>query len=204
MSDRATVGTDGHGARPGTMTLTLAAVALLVVGGVAGYLVGRSGSGTTTAGDAPAESTQTTDADAPDNASDTAPDGSDAPVTDAAPTEPAPAGSAIETITTPPAETLAMIDPSRLDPDARFSVTFSPFGYGPPQAGGATLVVRISEAILETEEATAMDFTDRNLLAIVDPAEAPLTEGGTYTATLTFQEQGGLLLPVLGGIAMAE
>ena len=178
--------------------LVLAAIALLVAGAAGGYLIGRSaGTATEPAADPPVE--------APAPVPEPGDDAPVPPITDGAPpTSPAPVDSTLTTISTPPAETLAMIDPSKLDADARYSIRFSPFGYGPPQGGGTTLVIRIEEAILETEGAVAMDFTDRNLLAIVDPAELRVTEGGTYTATLTFQEEGGLLLPVLGGIAVAE
>jgi hypothetical protein len=178
-------------------------VALLAVGTIAGYAVGRSVSNAQADGHGTVEPTATAEVPAtvPPAAS-----GSDTPVqpVDIAPTAPVPAGSAIATITTPPESTLAMIDPSKLDAGARYTVTFSPYGFGPPQSGSATLVVNIAEAVLETENVTSLDFTGRNVLALVDPAEAPVTEGGTYTATMTFREDGGLLLPVLGGITAAE
>jgi hypothetical protein len=178
--------------------LVLAAVALLAAGAAGGYLLGRSA-------DTVTEPDPGTSAEAPVPTPEPGDDTPVPPITDGAPpTSPAPVDSALTTISTPPDSTLAMIDPSKLDADARYSIRFSPFGYGPPQGGGTTLVIRVEEAILETEGAMAMDFTDRNLLAIVDPAEPRVTEGGTYTATLTFQEEGGLLLPVLGGIAVAE
>lgn len=117
--------------------------------------------------------------------------------------QPAPAGSALATITSPPQGTLAMVEASALAPDARYSVQFSPYGYGPPQ-GGQTLVVRISSATPQNDSAREFDFSGRNVLVQVASRSDVAGSGGAFTGTLTFRSQGKTLVPVLGDIAVAE
>ncbi len=120
------------------------------------------------------------------------------------PTEPAAGGSQLTTITQPPEATLAMIEPTQLAADARYDIVFSPFGFGPPQSGRPSLVVRVTEATAANESAQAMDFTGRNVLAEVSSGEDAITLGGTYSAVLTFRDQAGLLIPQIGEIEELE
>lgn len=114
------------------------------------------------------------------------------------PTDPVAEGATLGTISTPPPDTLAKIDAGKLAADAVYTVTFSPFGYGPP-LGGRTLVMRIDDAQPENESARAMDMNGRNVLALIGPG-VDITKGGTYTGTLTFQSQGNLLVAVIGDV----
>lgn len=116
------------------------------------------------------------------------------------PTETAADGSELTTITVPPDSTLAMINADRMPADARYVVTFRPYGFG-PQTAGATLVVRITAAEVEGESASDIDFVDRNVLARLAPGEEPVTVGGTYTAVLTFRPQGDLVVPYLSDMS---
>jgi len=180
---KATAKEPGSPDRKSMALWAVAFAAVLVVGIVIGFTLGRGA-------EAPAEDTAAEATDTP----------TATPEPGGAPTTPIPEGSALATVTTPPESTLAMIDASKLSPDAEYTVTFMPYGYGPPQ-GGQTLVVRIEESTPENESAKAYDFTGRNLLASVEPGSDPVTLGGTYTATLAFQSQGNLLTPVLSDIA---
>lgn len=119
-------------------------------------------------------------------------------------TEPAPEGSKLTTITQPPEATLAMIEPAKLNDDARYTIVFSPYGYGPSRGGQPSLVVRITQATPTNESAKALDFTDRNLLATARTGSDPIKLGGTYTGVLTFRPEGGLLVPVIGEVKPKE
>ena len=121
----------------------------------------------------------------------------------AKPNVPAPTGSALVTVTTPPEGTLAMIDASKLKSDAQYEIVFSPFGYGPPQ-GGQTLVIRVTKAEAKNESASAMDFANRNMLAVLAAGDDVAASGGSYKAKLTFRVQGDLLIPVIGDIEAAK
>ena len=121
----------------------------------------------------------------------------------AQPTAPAPAGETLVTVSTPPANTLAMMDATKLNADALYEIVFSPFGLGRAQGGGS-LVISVSEATALNTSAEAFDFTGRNVLASVVPGGVAVTDGGTYTATLAFRAEGDLLTPVLRDIALAE
>lgn len=120
------------------------------------------------------------------------------------PAEPAVEGSKLTTVTQPPEATLAMIEPSKLKDDARYTIVFSPYGYGPSRGGQPSLVVRITQATGTNESARALDFTDRNLLATTLTGNDPVTLGGTYTGVLTFRPDGGLLIPVISEIKAKE
>ena len=121
----------------------------------------------------------------------------------AQPTAPAPAGEALVAVGTPPANTLAMMDATKLNADALYEVVFSPFGFGPAQ-GGSSLVISVSEATALNPSAEAFDFTGRNVLASVVPGGVAVTAGGRYTATLAFRAEGDLLTPVLRDITVVE
>lgn len=179
------------GTRSPSTGIIIAALALVLIAGIGiGYAVTRNGerggSGTTTEtptiGGAPTGPTQP---------------GQTAPGT--RPTAPVAEGSSLATISTPPEQTLAMVDASKLGADATYAITFSPFGYGPPQ-GGTTVVIRIATAEPNNESAKAMDLNGRNMLAVLGQ-QAEVAAGGTYTGTLTFRPQGDLLIPVIADVA---
>lgn len=112
-------------------------------------------------------------------------------------------GSPLPTISTPPAGTFAMADAAKLGADARYAITFSPYGHG-PGAGGQTFVIHVSTATPENESARAMSFADRNMLVYLGQGEAPLQTGGAYTAVLGFRADGALLVPVVSTVRPAE
>lgn len=116
------------------------------------------------------------------------------------PSEPAPEGSKLTTVTQPPEATLAMIEPSKLKEDARYTLVFSPYGYGPSRGSQPALVIKISQATPTNESAKALDFAGRNLLATALIGQNPVNLGGTYTGVLTFRPDGGLLIPVISEI----
>ncbi len=120
------------------------------------------------------------------------------------PTAPAPKGSELTTVTQPPLATLAMIEPSKLEIDARYRIVFSPFGYGPTQGGESSLVIRVTEATAVNESAKAIDLTGQNLLASVTSGQDAVAIGGVYAGVLSFVPQGDLLSPVVGEIEPAE
>lgn len=119
-------------------------------------------------------------------------------------TEPAPEGSTLATVTQPPEATLAMIEPTKLEADARYSVVFSPYGYGPARSGQPSLVVKIIQSTPTNDSAKALDFTDRNLLTSAMSGQDPITLGGTYAGVLTFRPEGGLLIPILSVIKIQD
>jgi hypothetical protein len=163
-------------------------VGVLLVGVAIGFAVGRMGDGGASRSGGSTEPTVTAK-----------PPVSPPPSGGSRPTEPAASGSTLVTITAPPEATLAMIDAEKLAPDARYSIVFSPYGYGPPQ-GGKTLVIHISTATAENESAKAMDFAGKNMLAVITPGGADTAVGGTFNATLIFRMQGNALVPVVSDI----
>lgn len=175
--------------RPSTATIVVALLIVLAAGIGIGYAVNRSGP----------DGSSATATDTPSSEMPTGPSqpGQTAPGT--RPTAPVAEGSSLTTISTPPEATLAMIESSKLKADASYTVTFSPFGYGPPQ-GGRTVVIRIATAEADNESARAMDLNGRNMLAQLGPG-TEVVAGGTYTGTLTFRSQGDLLVPVIGDVS---
>lgn len=176
--------------RPSTATVVVALLIVIAAGVGIGYAVMRDDGR-----DTPAEATGTPQP----SGMTTGPSqpGQTAPGT--RPTAPVAEGSALATISTPPDSTLAMIDADKLGADASYTITFSPFGYGPPQ-GGKTVVIRIATAEADNASAQAMDLSGRNMLTLLGQ-DAEVAAGGTYTGTLTFRAQGDLLLPVIGSIS---
>lgn len=173
------------------ITWALVLVGVLLVGAAGGFAVGRMGSAPRSSGD----SVETTMTGRPSDTPEL-PEG-------VRPTEPAAAGSALATISTPPEGTLAMIDATKLGADARYAIAFSPFGYGPAQ-DGQTLVIRISTATAEDNVAGTMNFAGSNMLVQLSPGETVVADGGAFTGTLTFRRQGDLLVPVVSDVKVAK
>lgn len=166
----------------------------------------KEGSVATTAG-APASSSAATPRPGTSAApgKTTAPSASAAPVppTASAPVpveKPATEGSRLTTVTQPPAATLAMIQPSKLPADARYTIVFSPYGYGPQRNGQPSLAVYLDTCVPANDSAKRLDLEGRNLLAAVLAGENPVRVGGAYSGVLTFRPQGDLLMPVISEV----
>lgn len=186
--------TSGRGERAGepkrrsAVPLVAGLLVMLVVGVVGGYLLGTSrdagkAGGTQTA--APAE---------PGSQDSTQPT---RPVAVATP------GAALAPLSGPPEGTMAMLETSTVDADATYAVTFSPFGYGPGQAG-SSLVVRIETATPQNASARGFDMGGRNVLATLAGGDTDVAKGGVYSGVLGFRTQGNLLSPVLRDIKPVE
>lgn len=191
------------------IALGIGAVAIALV---AGALATRGPAATS-----PDGGTQSTDASATGAASsaDTTPTpggspgaiGSEAPVQDRTldpeaitktPTaggEPAAAGSELETVTIPPAQTLAFIAETRGSSGDTFRVSFRPYGLGPVRPEGPTLVVRMDSASRSSSnESSLLIANGTNAIVLASPSQLDaVSRGGTYAGTIELVPSGGAL-----------
>lgn len=160
----------------------LVVLGVLVIGAVAGYVIGAMN------GD--------TGSDVADTPSAGVTDGSPAPSPGPVASTVATEGARLTSLPGPPAGTMAMLETATVAADAVYSVTFRPYGYGPGQGSGG-LVILIEIAVPQNESAKAFDMSGRNVLVTVSSAAGAITQGGAYQGLLGFREQGGLLAPML-------
>jgi hypothetical protein len=115
-----------------------------------------------------------------------------------APSAPAPKGSALKRIDSPPDGTIAMLDPSAATPGSVYAVTFAPFGIGPePQS----FLIRVVGSTPQGSPARPFAFANQNVVVDVDPTTAALiAAGGDYRGKLTLVEVDGLLVPKLSEV----
>lgn len=186
--------TSGHGERiqeskrRSLAPLIAALLVMLALGVGGGYLLGAS------RGEGDSDASQTTTPAEPGSQDSTQPT---RPVAVATP------GAALAPLSGPPEGTMAMLETSTVDADATYAVTFSPFGYGPGQAG-SSLVVRIETATPQNASARGFDMGGRNVLATLAGGDTDVAKGGVYSGVLGFRTQGNLLSPVLRDIKPVE
>lgn len=118
------------------------------------------------------------------------------------PTAPAAAGSKLTTITTPPNRTLAMLAASSLPEDARYRITFEPFGTARLSGDGLVIAIKTAEPL--NASAKTKSFAGRTAFALYGDASTDVTTGGTYTAELGFRKTGETLSLVLYKIALQK
>lgn len=108
---------------------------------------------------------------------------------------PAEAGSELATVTTPPAQTLAMVSTTSGAAGDTFRVSFRPYGPGPVRADGPTLVVRIDSSLRSnTNESRLVIPNGTNAMVLVAPSQADaVSVGGTYTGTIELVPSSGAL-----------
>ncbi|MBN2841221.1 MAG: hypothetical protein JXP37_09740 [Coriobacteriia bacterium] len=170
--------------------LIIAMLVILALGVVGGYVLGA----TRAAREADADQTATPTTA---GASETSTTPTQRPVVVAS------EGAPLEPLSGPPEGTMAMLETSTVGADATYSVTFSPYGYGPGQSG-SSLVVRIDRAEAQTKSADGFEMTGRNVLVTVAGGDVDVAVGGVYSGTLGFRLQGGLLSPILRDIKRTE
>ncbi len=101
----------------------------------------------------------------------------------------------------PPERTMMKLAPKADLADARFAVTFQPYGLGPTSG---TVVVKVDTAQAQSGSAAAEEFAKalvgRNAVASVSKgSELPAT-GGSYTGVIALQRQGDASVLVLSEI----
>lgn len=111
----------------------------------------------------------------------------------AAPITPAPTGKKLKTMTEPPEDTLAMIEPQPGLSGAKYDVTFRPYGTDP-----MGVVIAVSKSVPQAKTAAAADFNDRNVVVrFAVGVSGSVRTGGTYTGVIQLREEAGLLVPYL-------
>lgn len=124
----------------------------------------------------------------------TAPQSPGAPgSTPARPSEPVKQGDKLTDLKTPPDRTIGMIVVPEGFTSGRFTVTFSPFGWGPAGPQGGRLVAEITKSAPLDDEAKSLDrdFAGRNAtLWCSDAISAKIKVGGTYTGVIEVRRTG--------------
>jgi hypothetical protein len=70
---------------------------------------------------------------------------------------------------------------------------------------GSRLVIRVDSATPVNKAPADGKIANVNMLVLVDTTHAgTVTKGGTYTATLTFRDDGTKLLPILSDVSAAK
>jgi len=118
---------------------------------------------------------------------------------------PAADGVVLETITVPPAKTLAMVSPDAATANSAYDVVFRAYGWGPSTASIPTAVVLVTGSTPVGEVSTPFAFKGRSVLVRLDPESAKaLTRGGSYSGTITLRLMGDALIPWLGDVGPAS
>jgi hypothetical protein len=103
-------------------------------------------------------------------------------------------GKPLATISTPPPATLAMADPKDVSAASRYTITFSPWGFGP---GGrtASLVLNVESSTPLGAVPKPLAMAGRNVLVDIRslPASQVPTVGGVYTGEVVLAPEGGSL-----------
>jgi hypothetical protein len=96
------------------------------------------------------------------------------------------AGSELETVTMPPARTLAMVASGSGAAGDTFRVAFRPYGPGPVRSDGPTLVIFIDSARRSNTNASDLVLASRTnaLVTVSASVQNVVTRGGVYTGTL--------------------
>ncbi len=118
---------------------------------------------------------------------------------------PAAPGAELASVTSPPPQTLAMLNKDTATAGSTYSVTFAVYGYGPTSGTIKTAVLSITKSVAEGTPAHPFNFTGRNVLARLDPKAAEaLRSGGTYSGTITLRDSGDTLIPWLSDVGPAR
>lgn len=121
-----------------------------------------------------------------------------------APVEPVKQGDALKELKAPPERTIGMIVVPKGFKGAQYSVTFTPYGWGPAGSDGSRLVARISQSMPIDAGAKSLDrdFENRNATLWCSEALADrITVGGSYTGTMLVKPSGETGMLVLTEIA---
>ncbi len=107
--------------------------------------------------------------------------------------EPASAGSELETVSVPPAETLALVSTAVGATGDTFRIAFRPYGLGPVRSDGRTLVVRIDSASRSNTNTSRLVLGNgTNAIVTASPDQLDAVErGGNYTGTLELVPSAG-------------
>jgi hypothetical protein len=118
--------------------------------------------------------------------------------TSGAPTQPAAEGAELDTVVQPPADTIALIDPSAAEADSEYAIEFEVYGWGPEAGTVVIYVVRSNRT--DEGDGTIFDFNEENLVVVADEASLDaIQQGGAYTGTLVLAPGQSVLIPELRG-----
>lgn len=205
-----TPGTQGDGSSARLMTpgrAVAVALAVVLAGALVWYLAwGRSADGGTAGtGEAGTASTSATGgATPPASAPATSADGESFETSFALPEQRAssggapegqasvktlPDGAALVTVTTPPPQTIAMLQLPDGFNAVRYSVTFRPYGTAP---GEGLIVVRLSKVVVDKGDPAGLpDLTGKNaLVTLAGRARQSVNAGGTYAGLMEVVREG--------------
>lgn len=116
-------------------------------------------------------------------------------------TSPEQAGEPLAPIITAPDPTISALKIGILPEGATYQIVMRPYGIGPDSPFGTRLVLRVDSAKPLGDAPANKRIAPANLLAVVDTTRGgAVTEGGTYTAILSFRSDGSKLLPVIRGV----
>lgn len=200
------------------ITAGVAAAAILLVGGQL-LLAGRTSSRTVPAEQAagvtatpspsaasqgatatePGSSAQTTSPSQPPGVIAPLPGG--APLKPIKPAGPATAGSALHPLSAAPPGLVAGFSAGRARPGAAHTITFRPWGYGPADRWGQTVVATVIKTTPTGDSPDISALMRGPVLLVMDaPRGGNVAAGGFHTATLTFAADGARLVPTLSNV----
>lgn len=111
---------------------------------------------------------------------------------------PIPPGDPLGRLTTPPERLIAGFQKGVLPAGSAYAVTLRPWGFAAGDAKGPTLVVTVGKIRPLGSAPPRTSLVGANLLVVMTPtAGGFLTNGGSYTAVLTFVAEGNRLIPML-------
>lgn len=124
-----------------------------------------------------------------------------APLKPIKPAGPAKTGSALHPLSEAPVGLVAGFSPGRARPGATYAVTFRPWGYGPADRWGQTVVVTVTKVVPTGAAPDVSALMRGPVLMVMDaPQGGNVAAGGAGTATLTFRAEGAKMVPTLSNV----
>lgn len=113
-------------------------------------------------------------------------------------TSPAAPGEKLAPLTDAPNPTISGLRLSAIPNGSQYKIRMRPYGIGPSLLLGSRLAIHVDSVTPVSPAPVESAIMNANVLALVDTTHGgTVTQGGTYTATLTFRSDGTKLLPVL-------
>ena len=115
-----------------------------------------------------------------------------------APSTPVAKGHKLAPLTAAPDPTISALKLGLVPDGSAYQITMRPYGFGPTHTLGSRLAIRVDAATPLSGAPALARIVNANALALANTKDGgTVTEGGTYTATLTFRSDGTMLLPIL-------
>jgi len=119
-------------------------------------------------------------------------------------TSPLGQGEKLPPLSGAPANTISGYVSEAMSEGAKYTITMRPYGIGPSLPLGSRIAIRLVSAKQATK-ATKGLIKAGNYLVLANTTDGgTVTEGGTYTATLTFRYDGSKMLPILSKAKSAQ